>query len=298
VLFVGKLRTFPFLGGYKLWDDVLIDDFFSRCSGVSRAGVNRVMKTHIQVKSKGTVRHCLVSVILPIYNEVECIEQTFDAVLNYAKEHPAYQFIFVNDGSSDRTQELLEKKLGATEAEQIRLISYHDRRGKGHAVKIGVECAEGTYICFIDGDLAYSLDHIDLLIEKLDRSDLVIGSRGLARRQIVGLRLSRRVAGKVFNILSNLILGLHYRDMQAGLKGFRKWVAQDLFRKQRLDGFSFDVELIYLAKKEGYRISEIPAIVSDDHGKKTSQVKLVQDSMQMFFDLLIIRFNDILGHYE
>ena len=260
--------------------------------------VNQELSCHLQVEPKQVETGYLSSIVLPIYNEATCIGETFAAVFSFAKAHPTSQFIFVNDGSSDRTQELLETAIWAAATEQIHLISYGERCGKGHAVRVGVAAAAGAYICFIDGDLAYSLDHVDRLLEQLQHADVVIGSRSLVQQQFYGLKRSRRVAGRVFNFLSNLILGLNYRDMQAGLKGFRRQAALDLFGQQQLTGFSFDVELIYLAKKKNYSIREIPAQVADDHGSKVSQVKLVQDSARMFLDLLKIRYNDLLGHYK
>ncbi|MGA7936883.1 MAG: glycosyltransferase, partial [Kovacikia sp.] len=221
-----------------------------------------------------------VSVVLPIYNECACIHATFDAVLDYTECHPFYHFIFVNDGSADETAQILEGRITASQTFQIKLISYPQRRGKGYAVKQGMEFAGGDYICFLDGDLAYSLDHLEQLFEQLSKFDVVIGCRNLVLGGPKGVRPIRKLAGKVFNLCSQWILGLKYNDMQAGLKGFRKQAARELFRKQRLAGFSFDVELIYLAKKMGYQIGEIPARVSLAHGKKASKVKLIQDSLR------------------
>jgi glycosyltransferase involved in cell wall biosynthesis len=244
------------------------------------------------------VKCCQASIILPVYNEQACINQTFDAVLAYARCHSTYRFIFVNDGSSDRTQQILEHRIAGAKTRQIEVITCHDRGGKGRAVQRGIEVADGDYVCFLDGDLAYSLDHLDQLFASLEFHDVVIGSRGLAAGNNRGLRLTRRVAGKVFNSLSRFILNLNYPDMQAGLKGFKYPVARTLFARQKLRGFSFDVELIYLARKLGYSIAEIPARVSASHLQKTSKVNLVLDSLRMLGDLFWIRLNDLMGQYE
>ncbi len=238
------------------------------------------------------------AIIMPVYNEQACISETFDAVLKYCQSHLDCGFIFVNDGSSDRTQQILEQRLTDSQTQQIQLLSYRDRGGKGHAVKKGVCLADADYACFLDGDLAYSLEHLDLLLAKLAHHDVVIGCRSLVPADYQRLTLSRKIAGKVFNILSQKILNLPFVDMQAGLKGFRAKAAKELFDKQELMGFSFDVELIYLASKLGYSIAEIPACVSSSHATKISKVNLLVDSIKMLGDLFKIRWNDWLGRYE
>jgi glycosyltransferase involved in cell wall biosynthesis len=238
------------------------------------------------------------AIIMPVYNEQACISKTFDAVLDYCQSHPDYCFIFVNDGSSDRTPQILEQRIANAHTEQIQLLSYGDRGGKGYAVKRGVYLADADYVCFLDGDLAYSLDHLDWLMAKLAQYDVVIGCRSLVPAGNQGLRLSRKIAGKVFNTLSKQILNLPYVDMQAGLKGFSAKTAQEIFDRQELIGFSFDVELIYLAKKLGYSIAEIPAYVSSSHATKISKVNLLADSLKMLRDLFKIRWNDLTGRYK
>lgn len=239
-----------------------------------------------------------ISVILPVYNETECIAKTFELVLKFSRNHPNYQFIFVNDGSIDGTKELLEKKIKDAKKKKIILVSYEPNQGKGYAIKKGVESSLGDYICFIDSDLAYSLTHLEFLIDKLEVFDVVIGCRNLISDNFKRVKFIRRLAGKIFNIMSRCILSLNFSDMQAGLKGFRKDAAKNLFKKQTIRGFSFDVEIIYLAQKMGYSIGEIPAIVSTTHLSKSSKVNLVVDSLRMLRSLIQIKINDIRGLYE
>ncbi len=259
---------------------------------------NQLAQSSLQpMQFESASRACHASIILPIYNEQACIQHTFDAVFAYAEQHPTYDFIFVNDGSTDRTAGLLEARLAAAQCDRIYLVSYPQRSGKGYAVRRGVEAATGDYICFLDGDLAYSLDHLDLMLDKLTWFEVVIGSRGLAANQ-QEIQPIRRIAGKTYNLLSRQILNLQYVDMQAGLKGFQHSVAKQLFGLQELTGFSFDVELIYLARKQGYEIAEIPAQVSARHSHKQSKVNLLIDSLKMLQDLLRIRWNDWMGRYD
>lgn len=239
------------------------------------------------------------SVVLPVYNESKCINSTFDSVLQYSKTHPFYQFIFVNDGSTDDTQHILEKKITEIENNHhMYLISYEPNQGKGYAIKKGVESSFGDYICFIDSDLAYSLSHLDSLVDKLDSFDVVIGCRNLIPDNYKRVKPLRCLAGKLFNWMTQGILSLKFSDVQAGLKGFRRDVAQTLFEKQTIKRFCFDVELIYLAQKMGYSIGEIPAIVSNTHLSKISKVNLFKDSVRMSQSLIQIKINDTLGLYE
>lgn len=239
-----------------------------------------------------------ISVILPIYNEAECINATFESVLEYSKSHPFYQFIFVNDGSTDDTQSILEKKIAKTKNHLIFLISYEQNQGKGYAIKKGVESSVGNYICFIDSDLAYSLSHLDLLVNQLELFDVVIGCRSLINENLKRVKSIRFLASKLFNWITQGILSLKFSDVQAGLKGFRRDVAQTLFEKQTIKRFCFDVELIYLAQKRGYTIGEIPALVSVAHLSKISKVNLIRDSGRMLQSLIKIKMNDILGLYD
>ncbi|MBR8838731.1 MAG: glycosyltransferase [Stigonema ocellatum SAG 48.90 = DSM 106950] len=239
-----------------------------------------------------------VSVILPVYNEAKCIEKTLKSIFRFAKNRPNFNFIFVNDGSTDKTKEILSKKLESAKTTNVKFISYEFNKGKGYAVKTGVKYADGDYICYMDSDLAYSLEHLDIIVEKLEYFDIVIGCRNLASSHIKGLSLMRKIAGKVFNLLSRIILDLPFSDMQAGIKGFKKDVAKELFKRQQIRGFSFDVELIYVAYKEGYDIGEIPVRVSAQHLYKKSKVNLFEDSIKMFFNLLQIRYKYMKGRYE
>ncbi|MBW4592571.1 MAG: glycosyltransferase [Brasilonema angustatum HA4187-MV1] len=240
-----------------------------------------------------------ISIIVPVYNEAQCIVSTFSSVLQFAVNKPWYDFIFVDDGSTDRTREILESQITLFNSKQISLLSYKAHRGKGYAVKTGVLYANSDYICFFDGDLAYSLDYLDLMVAKLADFDIVIGCRNLTPEKNNGFNFRRILAGRIFNLISRSLLNLNFTDMQAGIKGFDRYAAKDLFKTQIIPGFAFDVELLYLAKKKRYTIGEIPVVVSKKHLHKKSQVKLLKHSIEMFFDLLQIVYRDlILNKYE
>jgi len=233
-----------------------------------------------------------ISVILPVYNESKYIDDIFNSVLDFSNENPNYRFIFVNDGSVDETEKILKKKIALCDCERINLLSYNPNKGKGYAVKKGVEYSDGDYVIFTDGDLAYSLNHLKLFVQKLRFYDVVIGCRPIIRENIKKIKISRKIFGKSFNFLVKLMLNLNFTDTQAGIKGFRKEAAKNLFQKQKINGFGFDVEIITLANKMSYSISELPVIVSDSHKNMISNVSLIKDSVKMFFNILKIKFQN------
>lgn len=247
-----------------------------------------------------------VSVILPMYNEAAGAERVVREVAIFALKHPEYRFTWVDDGSSDGTAGIVRR---AIEAEcsrsraletRLRVIGYRANAGKGYAVMRGVAETEGDdddLLLFTDGDLAYSLDHLPVLAKALERSDVAIGSR---RSPDGGYRahLARNAMGWTYNKLARLCLGATYRDTQAGLKGFRLGAARRIFGALRVSGFAFDVEVLYLARRFGYRIVEVPAQVGPEHRSKPSTVNLLRDPRRMFVGLAGIRVSGALGQYE
>lgn len=238
-----------------------------------------------------------VSVILPVYNEAGIVGKVLDAIHEFAARNPSYDFLFVDDGSSDGTAQILRQRIEQADNGCIRLYSYAKNHGKGHAVKMGVSQSDADFICFTDGDLAYSLDHLPMLVDALNSFDMAAGCRSLVPGQQRNISIRRRVMGWTFNRLARLLLNLPYRDTQAGLKGFRRETARKIFTHQRLADFCFDAELLFLARRFGYRIGEIPATVHHDHAYQGSKVKLILDPFRMFFSLLRIRCNSLVGRY-
>lgn len=150
-------------------------------------------QSHHQVRRSLTA----VAVILPVYNEQAAIRRTFAAILEYLPTHPNYTFIFVNDGSCDRTKDIIYSGIAATQTKQIQLLSYHPNVGKGYAIQRGVEYADSDIICYLDSDLAYSLDHLDRLVQALRTHDVAIGCRSLVSGNSKDLKFSRKIAGRV-----------------------------------------------------------------------------------------------------
>jgi len=234
------------------------------------------------------------SVILPVYNESATIKRTLQSVIEYAELHPDYSFLFVNDGSTDNTLDIIYETLKGEG--NISVLNLQKNKGKADALKGAVMSVDTDYIIFTDGDMAYSLDHVDLLLGALRNSDAAIGNRKLGENH--PQKPQRFIAGEAFNRLVRLLLNLSYTDTQAGIKGFRKDAAKKLFGLSMINDYAFDAELLYIAKLKGYKIALIPARVSKDHRYKTSTINVIRDSPGMFFSLLKIIFYRISGKYN
>ncbi len=239
-----------------------------------------------------------ISVILPVFNEAALVKPVFDAVLDFAQRHTEYEFLFVDDASTDDTAGLLSKRIEEAGLDCIRLMSYQPNGGKGLAICRGIEATQGDLVIFTDGDLAYSLDHLPVIANALKLNDVVIGSRSLVESGQHNIKLTRRFMGWVFNRLARLILHLPYRDTQAGLKGFTRVAAHEIVSRQRLFDFSFDVEMVYIARTRGFRIGEVAARVADHHSYKISTVNIWRDPLRMFLALWKVRINSWRGLYR
>ncbi len=236
-----------------------------------------------------------ISLMIPAYNEGNKIKKTLKEVQSFVEnEKDEWEVLIINDGSTDNTLEILENY----KPQFFKIISYNQNKGKGFALKQGVKQATGDYICFIDSDLAYSFENLKKLLSYLDKYDVVIGSRNLHTDNHENISTLRRILGRGFNIVSNIILGHKIKDTQSGLKAFKKKPAKYLFSKQTLQGWSFDTEILYLAKKKNYKIKQVKAVVLQKYGTKDSKINFLKDPIKMFLDLIKIRLNDIIGKYE
>ena len=231
-----------------------------------------------------------IAVILPVYNEAWLIGSVFSQVAEHARVHPGWSYRFVDDGSSDSTEAQIRERLSAPDAPaNIQLVARKPNSGKAKLIHDAVLAAQEEIILFTDGDLAYPLEHLDTLAEKLADCDVAIGSRKLAETSQTNIRVIRRLMGGGFNMLVRMLTGLPYHDTQAGLKGFRRTPAQAIFRRQRVWNFAFDAELLFLAHRLGLRVIEIPARVSSRHSYKKSKMSLLKDPPKMLFSLLRMR---------
>ncbi len=237
-----------------------------------------------------------VTVVLPVHNESAVVKRSVERVLAYAALHPDHRFVFVDDGSTDATPRLLASALPAGGAVSCLLLA--ENCGKGGAIKRAVLGCGSEFVCFIDGDLAYSLDHLPNLLAALETHDVVIGSRLMVAGNSARTIASRKFMGRAFNFLVRASLGIPFHDTQAGIKGFRASAAERLFQAQRLAGFGFDVELLYLAPRMGLSVVETPVSVSEDHEYESSAVKLIRSALRMLREVAQIRRNDRQGLYD
>ena len=237
-----------------------------------------------------------LSVVIPAYNEETRIVPTLRDYLGYCHATGrSVEVIVVDDGSLDRTSAVVNAV--ASEHPEMRLIRLAENQGKGQAVRSGVVNAQGRLILFADADGAAPISEIERLEAAVAAgADVAIGSRALADDRVkVRARLHRRVIGRAFHCLVEMLTVPGVKDTQCGFKLFRGPVAHDLFSRMRIRGFSFDVELLMMAQRRKYTITEVPINWTHVPGSK---VNLVTDSARMLRDLFVIRGRYLSGQYN
>ena len=232
----------------------------------------------------------LVSIVIPAYRAAPGIVDTI-ARIRHATTAIETEIIVVDDGSDDDTVYL------ARQADVDQVVELKENRGKGAAVRAGVSIASGSYVLFTDADLAYEPSQILNLVEALSAgADVALGSRRhLASQEVNSPGAVREWGSRVFNRLTRIVVPIPHLDTQCGLKGFTSEVAETIFSHAKLDGFAFDVEVLFLARKLGCAITEIPVIL--DHVEQ-STVKFIPQAMRMFWDVIRVRVWSNLGRYS
>lgn len=236
----------------------------------------------------------LLTVVIPAYNEESRLPATLARISDvFETRGEPYDVLVVVNGSTDRTAEVV--KAAAERDANIRLV-VTPLRGKGRAVKIGISEARGDRIVFADADLSTPIEEVIALAEQLDeRNQVVIASREGTGARRVGEPYVRHLMGRVFNLLVQALAVHGIQDTQCGFKAFTRQCAQDVFSRQRIVGFGFDVEVLFLARKLGYGIKEVP--VTWEYAA-SSRVDPVKDTIRMFRDVLAVRWNDLRGRYR
>lgn len=230
-----------------------------------------------------------LSIIIPAYNEERRLPPTLIDVIDFFdRKSASYEVLVIDDGSKDGTAEVVRKFERVRN--QVRLIQLPRNYGKGHAVRLGVLNSRGAQILFADADGATPIQEFERLEAALSAgADIAIGSRAKASKDTkVATSIHRRFLGRVFNKCVNMILLPSIADTQCGFKMFTRKAALFLFRRQRADRFSFDVELLYMAHKADLAVTEVPINWTNVPGSK---VNLVLDSLSMFRD--VFRFKVI-----
>ncbi len=235
-----------------------------------------------------------LSIVVPAFNEEVRLPTTLAQISAYIRaSRRETEVIVVDDGSRDRTCDVARSF--EKEIRHLRVISNGDNRGKGFSVRRGMLEAKGRLVLFTDADLSAPIEEADKLLGALVEYDVAIGSRALDRRLIsVRQSLFREYAGILFNLIVRAVLRLPFVDTQCGFKAFRREPCRIVFQQQRIERFGFDPELMYLARHHGLRAVEIP--VRWGHSPDT-RISMLRDSMQMFLDVFLIRWNGLTGRY-
>ncbi len=236
------------------------------------------------------------SVIIPAYNESSRVGATLEKVLAYmAKRGWEAEVIVVNDGSTDNTADIVNSY--AQRNPRLRLLQNPGNRGKGYSIRNGMLQAQGEILLFSDADLSSPIEEADKLWAAIaEGADIAIGSRWLrADLQTQRQPVYRQIFGRIFNLVLRIVLGLSFKDTQCGFKAFTRRAARAIFPMQRIERWGFDPELLYLARKFGFRVAEVPVAWAHREGTRISPLR---DGPQMFVEMLKIRWNAFTGKYE
>jgi len=231
-----------------------------------------------------------LSVVIPAYNEESRIGDSLTKIYGYLKKRDHdFEIIVIDDGSKDKTLNLLSEY--SQNMPNLIVLKNESNQGKGFSVKKGVLKSKGDIILFTDADLSTPIGELDKLISWLGRGyQISIGSRDLPESQVKRHQVwYRELMGKTFNRIIRLILNLDYYDTQCGFKCFKRDAAVEVFKSLKICGFSFDVEILFIAEKKGIKVKEVPVLW---YNSPESKVKIVRDSLKMLRDILKLRFNN------
>jgi dolichyl-phosphate beta-glucosyltransferase len=237
----------------------------------------------------------LISIVIPAYNENSRIRPTLDEIVRYSKERNwDVEIVVVDDGSRDDTAQII-REYGQFHP-QIRLVENPGNHGKGYSVRNGMLHARGDVCLFTDADLSSPVGEAQKLFDAIaSGSDIAIGSRWLrAELQTERQPLYRQFLGRIFNLVLRVVLGLNFADTQCGFKAFRREAAQKIFPLQRIERWGFDPEILFLARKLGFTVKEVPVIWAHSEGTRLHPFR---DGLRMFVEVLHTRWNSIKGAY-
>jgi dolichyl-phosphate beta-glucosyltransferase len=227
------------------------------------------------------------SIVVPCYNESNRVGNIVKILQFLHGLDKPWELIVVDDGSTDDT---LDKLKSLKKKSDFRLISYRNNRGKGDAVKTGMLAAVGKFSLFMDIDLSTPISEIKTFSQFVDQYDIVIGTRKVrGARVVVHQPILREYLGVVFTLLSQLILNTKVSDFTCGFKCFSRIASKRIFRKTRIFRWGFDSETLFLAKKYGFSIKEVPVEWRND---KQTRVRFPGDIISSFGELLAIRYFD------
>jgi len=236
------------------------------------------------------------SIVIPAYNESARLAASLEKVLAYVHSQGwDAEVIVVNDGSRDNTAEIVRGF--AAKDPVVKLLDNPGNRGKGYSVRSGMLYAQGRILLFSDADLSAPIEEAPKLLQALeDGADIAIGSRWLrAETQTQRQPLHRQLFGRIFNLLLRMSLGLQFADTQCGFKAFKRAAAQAIFPLQKIERWGFDPEILFLARKMGFKVEEIPVAWGHSGG---ARINPVFDGAKMFQEMLRVRWYSIAGEYD
>jgi glycosyltransferase involved in cell wall biosynthesis len=236
------------------------------------------------------------SIVIPAYNESARIRTSIQKILAHIPSQGwNAEVLIVNDGSTDDTAQIVRSY--ATQNSALHLVENPGNRGKGYSVRNGMLHANGEVILFSDADLSSPIQEADKLFAAIrGGADVVMGSRWLrAELQTQRQPLYRQLFGRIFNLALRIILGLHYRDTQCGFKAFTRRAARQIFPLQHIERWGFDPEILYLARRFGFRIEEVPVRWAHREG---TRINPLWDGLRMFVEILRIRWYSMTGKYD
>lgn len=238
-----------------------------------------------------------LSIVIPAYNEARRLPGTLRRILDWLgeQEFSFCEVLVVDDGSRDQTASLAEDLARAYPV--IRVLKNPGNRGKGYAVRHGMLEAKGDWVLFTDADLSTPIEEVKTLYRRAREGEaaIAIGSRALDPSLVeVHQAALREWSGKVFNLAMRAVTGLQFRDTQCGFKLFEGYAARQVFSRQKLDGFSFDVEALFIARRLSLSAVEVPVRWRNVEGTKVGAL----NGVQSFADLLRIRWSGAKGIYN
>jgi len=242
----------------------------------------------------------MISIVIPFYNEEKRLESgkiLDNAIKKLVSEFQTkLEFILVDDGSTDGTVKLLNIAKKKNNKTLVEIIGYIPNKGKGYAVKCGVLKSKGSKIIIMDADFSIDLNETKTFVKQLNKFDIVIGTKKHFLTQTMKKQSQpRRILGKGYTFITNFILGLRFTDITCGFKAFRAGVGKNIFKRQLINRWAYDSETLYISKKFGYSVLELPVSWYHYEGSK---VNPLMDAGRSFRDLITIIYNNKTCKYD